>query len=148
MMLAIPCVSEASFFGLLAFAEDHVVRLDPWTILAKSREGDSIDGLIEATARVNFVKYWLYLVGREVTNADTSADVVIVLRWADAWKKIVRATKERGEREKETHWRRKPISLKTNQKPTWHGDVQLGLNHHPIRLIQHLLLAGALAAPE
>ena len=56
MMLAIPCVSEASFFGFLAFAEDHVVRLDPWTILAKGREGDSVDSLIEATARINFVK--------------------------------------------------------------------------------------------
>ena len=50
MMLAIPSVSESSFFGLLAFAEDHVVRLDAWTILAKSREGDSIDSLIEAVA--------------------------------------------------------------------------------------------------
>ena len=57
MMLAVPSVSEASFFGLLAFAEDHVVRLDPRTILAKGREGDSIDSLIEASARVNFVKY-------------------------------------------------------------------------------------------
>ena len=57
MMLAVPSVSEASFFGFLAFAEDHVVRLDPWTILAKGREGDSIDSLIEASARVNFVKY-------------------------------------------------------------------------------------------
>ena len=56
VMLAIPCVSEASFFGFLAFAEDHVVGLDPWTILAKGREGDSVDSLIEATARVNFVK--------------------------------------------------------------------------------------------
>ena len=57
MMLAVPSVSEASFFGFLAFAEDHVVRLDPRTILAKSREGDSVDSLIEASARVNFVKY-------------------------------------------------------------------------------------------
>ena len=57
MMLAVPSVSEASFFGFLAFAEDHVVRLDPRTILAKGREGDSIDSLIEASARVNFVKY-------------------------------------------------------------------------------------------
>ena len=48
MMLAIPCLSEASFFGLLAFAEDHVVRLDPWTILTKGGEGDSIDSLIKA----------------------------------------------------------------------------------------------------
>ena len=48
MMLAIPCVSESSFFGLLAFAEDHVVRLDPRTILAQGREGDSVDGLIDA----------------------------------------------------------------------------------------------------
>ena len=48
MMLAIPCLSEASFFGLLAFAEDLMVRLDPRTILAKGREGHSIDRLIEA----------------------------------------------------------------------------------------------------
>ena len=47
MMLAIPSVSESSFFGLLAFAEDHVVCLDPWTILAKGREGDSVDSLVE-----------------------------------------------------------------------------------------------------
>ena len=57
MMLAIPSVSEASFFGFLAFAEDHVVCLDPRTILAKGREGDSIDSLIEASAKVEFVKY-------------------------------------------------------------------------------------------
>ena len=45
MMLTIPSVSESSFFGLLAFAEDHVVRLDPRTILAESREGDSVYSL-------------------------------------------------------------------------------------------------------
>lgn len=48
VMLAIPSVSESSFFGLLALAEDHVVRLDPWTVLAKGREGDSIDSLVKA----------------------------------------------------------------------------------------------------
>ena len=46
VMLAIPRVSESSFFGLLALAEDHVVRLDPWTVLAKGREGDSVDSLV------------------------------------------------------------------------------------------------------
>ena len=51
MMLAIPSVSESSFFGLLAFAEDHVVRLDPWTILAKGREGDSVDSLVEEAGK-------------------------------------------------------------------------------------------------
>ena len=92
MMLAIPSVPESSFFGLLAFAEDHVVRLDPWTILPKGREGDRVDRLIEA-AGSTLVKYRVHLVRREVANTDTSADVVIVLGGAHAWK-IVRATKK------------------------------------------------------
>ena len=48
VMLAIPRLSVTSFLWHLAFAEDHVVRLDPGTILAKGGEGDSIDGLFEA----------------------------------------------------------------------------------------------------
>ena len=54
-MLTIPCVSKSSFFGLLAFAEDHVVCLDSWTILAEGREGDSVDSLVEATGS-NFAR--------------------------------------------------------------------------------------------
>ena len=47
-MLAIPGLSEASSLGFLAFAEDHVVRLDPGTVLSKGREGDSVNSLVEA----------------------------------------------------------------------------------------------------
>ena len=46
-MLAIPGLSEASSLGFLAFAEDHVVRLDPGTVLSKGREGDSVNSLVE-----------------------------------------------------------------------------------------------------
>ena len=49
---------------------------------------------------------------------------------------------KRCEREKKSQ----QTNLSESNRPTWHSDIQLGLHHHSIWLVQHLLLARTLAA--
>ena len=72
MVLTIPSLAETSFLRLLALAEDHVVRLDPGTILPKGGEGNSVDGLVTSL----------------VAHTDPGADVVVVLGRAHPYKMV------------------------------------------------------------
>ena len=76
MVLTIPSLAETSFLRLLALAEDHVVRLDPGTILPKGGEGNSVDGLVASL----------------VAHTDPGADVVVVLGRAHPYKIVCGAT--------------------------------------------------------
>ena len=116
MVLTIPSLAETSFLRLLALAEDHVVRLDPGTILPKGGEGNSVDGLVASL----------------VSHTDPGANVVVVLGQAHPYKMVCGATGQvKGVERVETHEEaNKPIT-----QPTWHGDVQLSLHDHSVRLI-------------
>lgn len=116
VVLTIPSLAETSFLRLLALAEDHVVRLDPGTILPKGGEGNSVDGLVASL----------------VAHTDPGADVVVVLGRAHPYKMVCGATGQvKGVKRAETHEEaNKPIT-----QPTWHGDVQLSLHDHSVRLI-------------
>ena len=76
VVLTIPSLAETSFLRLLALAEDHVVRLDPGTILPKGGEGNSVDGLVASL----------------VAHTDPGADVVVVLGRAHPYKMVCGAT--------------------------------------------------------
>ena len=116
MVLTIPSLAETSFLRLLALAEDHVVRLDPGTILPKGGEGNGVDGLVTSL----------------VAHTDPGADVVVVLGRAHPYKMVCGATGQvKGVERVETH----EEANKAITQPTWHGDVQLGLHDHSVRLI-------------
>ena len=120
MVLTIPSLAETSFLRLLAFAEDHVVRLDPRAILPKGGEGNSVDGLVASL----------------VAHTDPGADVVVVLGRAHPYK-MVCVRQDKSKQWKERKHTTRVTRKQTNQthQPTWHGDVQLGLHDHSVRLI-------------
>ena len=102
MVLTIPSLAETSFLRLLALAEDHVVRLDPGTILPKGGEGNSVDGLVASL----------------VAHTDPGADVVVVLGRAHPYKMVC------VPQDKSKEWKeRKHTRKQTNQSHNLPGMV-------------------------